>query len=523
MYAGIPTEVGDGERRVAGTPDTVRRLIKLGFDVKVQRGAGTRAALPDADYEAAGAQLVDDPAEIWASELVLKIEPPTDDEVERLHGGSTLVCMLSPDTNGELLSAIAARGATALALDKIPRISRAQKMDVLSSMANIAGYRSVIEAAHRFGRFFGGQITAAGKSPPAKVLVIGAGVAGLAAIAAARSLGAIVRAFDVRPSVKEQCESLGAEFLLLDFEESGEGAGGYAKTMSKEFIEAEMALFAEQAKDVDIIITTALIPGKKAPILITQEMVASMGHGSVVVDLAARQGGNCEATSPGEVVEVDGVTIIGLTDLTSHLPTHASQFFGTNLVNLLTDLGGAESFVLDDEDEVVRKSVCVRDGAVTWPPPPDPEPVAKPAAAAPKEAPPPPPPPKPKGGHGHDAAGEPASPVMLGLAAVAALGLAALGQVAPTEFIQHVTVFVLACFVGWQVVWSVTPALHTPLMSVTNAISGIIIVGGLLQAGSGDMNAAAILGVVAIFVASINIAGGFLVTQRMLAMFQKEG
>ena len=528
MIAGIPTEVGDGERRVAGTPDTVERLRKLGFEVRVQRGAGVRAALPDAAYEQAGAVLVDDVDALWAdSDLLLKIEPPTDDEVGKLTEGTVLVSMLSPDTNGELLEAIAARGATALALDKIPRISRAQKMDVLSSMANIAGYRAVIEAAHRFGRFFGGQITAAGKSRPAKVLVIGAGVAGLAAIAAARSLGAIVRAFDVRPSVKEQCESLGAEFLMVDIDESGEGGGGYAKTMSKEFIEAEMALFRAQAEEVDIIITTALIPGRKAPILITADMVELLGHGSVVVDLAARQGGNCEVTVPGEVVEVDGVSIIGLTDLTSHLPTHASQFFGTNLVNLLTDLGGAEAFALDAEDEVVRKSVCVRDGAVTWPPPRDPTPPPTPERAAPEvKAPPPPPPkPKPKGGHGHghDAGGEPASPLMSAVALVAALGLAALGQVAPTEFIQHVTVFVLACFVGWQVVWSVTPALHTPLMSVTNAISGIIIVGGLLQAGSGELDAAAILGVVAIFVASINIAGGFLVTQRMLAMFQKEG
>jgi len=527
MRAGIPTEVGEGERRVAGTPDTVERLVAMGFEVAVQRGAGVRASLSDEAYAEAGAELVDDAEALWStSDLILKIEPPTDEEVARIRQGTVLVSMLSPDTNGELLEALAARGATALALDKIPRISRAQKMDVLSSMANIAGYRAVMEAAHRFGRFFGGQITAAGKAAPAKVLVIGAGVAGLAAIAAARSLGAVVRAFDVRPSVKEQCESLGAQFLMVDIDESGEGSGGYAKTMSKEFIAAEMALFAEQAREVDVIITTALIPGRKAPVLITRDMVHSMGDGSVIVDLAARQGGNCEATVPGEVVEEAGVTIVGLTDLTSHLPTHASQFFGTNLVNLLGDLGGGDDFALDEDDEVVRKSVCVRDGAVTWPPPPDPTPPTAMEREAPRPVtPPPPPPPVAKSTHGagHEAEGEPTSPLITALALIAALGLAALGQVAPTEFIQHVTVFVLACFVGWQVVWSVTPALHTPLMSVTNAISGIIIVGGLLQAGSGDLNAAAILGVVAIFVASINIAGGFLVTQRMLAMFQKEG
>lgn len=525
MIVGIPTEVGQGERRVAGTPDTVTRLRKLGFEVHVQRGAGSRASLPDDAYEAAGAVLVDDVPELWRSPLVLKIEPPLLEEVAHLGEGTVLISMMSPDSNGPLLQAIAERGASSLALDKIPRISRAQKMDVLSSMANIAGYRSVLEAAHRFGRFFGGQITAAGKSPPAKVLVIGAGVAGLAAIAAARSLGAIVRAFDVRPSVKEQCESLGAEFLMVDIEESGEGGGGYAKTMSPEFIAAEMELFAAQAREVDIIITTALIPGRKAPILITDAMVDSMGHGSVIVDLAARQGGNCEATEPGQIIERGGVTVIGLTDMTSHLPTHASQFFGTNLVNLLTDLGGAEAFALDASDEVVRKSVCVREGQVVWPPPPDPTPPPAPDRLPADQAvvaAPPMPPATPSRGHGHGKA-EPASPMAAVGGLVAALLLAAIGQVAPTEFIQHVTVFVLACFVGWQVVWSVTPALHTPLMSVTNAISGIIIVGGLLQAGSGQIDAAAVLGVVAIFVASINIAGGFLVTQRMLAMFQKEG
>ena len=521
MILAIPRESAPGERRVAATPDTVRRLQQLGYQVQVEAGAGALAQLPDRLYAAAGASLVDDPRALWgAADVILKVEPPTDAEIEWIKPGALLVALLYPDFAPERLAAIAQRGASAIALDKIPRISRAQKMDVLSSMANIAGYRAVVEAAHRFGRFFGGQITAAGKAAPAKVLVIGAGVAGLAAIAAARSLGAVVRAFDVRPSVKEQCESLGAEFLTVSIDESGEGAGGYAKTMSPAFIAAEMALFAAQAAEVDIIITTALIPGQPAPKLITAEMVRSMQAGSVIVDLAARQGGNCEATAPGEIVVVDDVTIIGLTDLTSHLPTHASQFFGTNLVNLLDDLHRSGSLALDADDEVVRKSLCVRAGAVSWPPPPDPPaaapataPAAPPAAQASIEAAPNPTtaPPKASGAFGP----------LAGL--VAAAAMAVIGAFAPSEFIQHFTVFVLACFVGWQVVWSVTPALHTPLMSVTNAISGIIIVGGLIQAGSGAYDLAAWLGAAAIFVASINIAGGFLVTQRMLAMFQREG
>ncbi|MFT4622496.1 MAG: NAD(P) transhydrogenase subunit alpha [Myxococcota bacterium] len=526
MIVGVPRESGPGERRVAATPDTVRRLIALGFEVQVQAGAGKAADLPDAQYVEAGAALIESSNAVFvAADLLLKVEPPSPDEIAHLTPGTTVISLLYPDVDGDRLQALADRGVSALALDKIPRITRAQAYDVLSSMANIAGYRAVIEAANRFGRFFAGQITAAGKSPPAKVLVIGAGVAGLAAIAAARSLGAVVRAFDVRPAAKEQVESLGADFLMLDFEESGDGGGGYAKLMSDEFIAAEMALFAAQAAEVDIIITTALIPGRRAPVLITSEMVASMSPGSVVVDLAARQGGNCEATVPGQVVVVDGVTIIGLMDLTSHLPTHASQFFGQNLVNLLRDLGGGEAFALDPSDEVVRKSVCVRDGAVTWPPPPDPEPPPAPAGAqaqveaAPKLPPAPVAVAKP-GGHGHSSGGAGVGPVT-GLVGAAILGV--VGMFAPTEFIQHFTVFVLACFVGWQVVWSVTPALHTPLMSVTNAISGIIVVGGLIQAGTGALDVGAALGLVAIFVASINVVGGFLVTHRMLGMFRREG
>jgi len=486
----------------------------MGFEVCVERGAGAGARLPDADFEGAGATLCDSREETLAeAKVVLMVNPPRVEDVDSLPSGALLASLLQPDQSSELLAALAARGVNAIALDKIPRISRAQKMDVLSSMANIAGYRAIVEAAGRYGGFFSGQITAAGRTPPAKVLVIGAGVAGLAAIASARALGAVVRAFDVRPAVKEQVESLGASFLELTFEsdESGETAGGYAKIMSKEFIDAEMALFAEQAKEVDIIVTTALIPGKKAPTLITAEMVASMKAGSVIVDLAAAQGGNVEGTVADSVEEVGGVQIVGYTDLTSRLPRHASQFFGTNLVNLLDDLGGAEDFKLDLEDLVVEQSLAVHDGAVRWPPPPLPPPPAPKKAPETSSAPVAAPKPKKKEG------GSP-WPV-LALAVV----LTALGFTDSPELVQQLTVFVLACFVGWQVVWSVSPALHTPLMSVTNAISGIILVGGMLQAGTGEMNLAAILGAVAILVASINIVGGFFVTHRMLAMFRKEG
>ena len=519
MLIGVPRELLEGECRVAVTPDIVEKLAKLGFSVQIQAGAGEGAQLADHAFETAGATLTSREA-IWGeSDLVLKIHPPTDDEVAALREGGFLVSFIWPAQNGPLLEKLAARKATAIALDKIPRTSVAQKMDVLSSMANIAGYRAVIEAANRLPRFFGGQITAAGKTPPATVLVIGAGVAGLAAIGAARSLGAVVRAFDTREAVKDEVKSLGGKFLVLDFEESGEGGGGYAKVMSKEFIEAEMALFREQAAEVDVVITTALIPGRPAPKLWMADMVETMKDGSVVVDLAASQGGNCELTVPGEVVTRHGVHIVGFTDLTSRLPTHASQFLGSNLRHLLDHLGGAAGgCAIDMDDEHVRPAVVVHQGEVCWPPPevekkaPPPKPVEEPAkepepapvAVAEETAP-------EKTGGGLKSLGG------LGVA----IGLAALGLVAPTDFLQSLTVFVLACFVGWQVIWNVTHALHTPLMSVTNAISGIIIVGGLLQAGSGEMDLAAILGAVAILVASINIAGGFLVTQRMLAMFRK--
>ena len=512
MKVGITREVHPGERRVAATPETARRLIeKLGFEVVVQRDAGAAASFPDDSYAGVGCHLVDDGSDVWEpSDVVLKVRVPQDHEIQQMKPGQTLIGFLAPAQNEELLKKIGERKANALSIDAVPRISRAQKLDALSSMANIAGYRAVVEAAGLFGRFFTGQITAAGKVPPAKVMVIGAGVAGLAAIGTARGLGAIVRAFDVRPEVAEQVKSMGAEFLMLEFDsdESGGTSGGYAKTMSKEFIDAEMALFAAQAKEVDIIITTALIPGKPAPKLITREMVESMKPGSVVVDLASEQGGNCEVTVPGEVIKYKGVHIVGYSDLASRLAHTSSQLYGTNLFHLLDELGGAEKFNINMKDDVIRSATVVHDGEVTWPPPP----VA--VSAAPKKdtiaVAPTPVTPAAKGFGLFEA----------GLIAVGALLLLGIGMTQDRGFITDFTVFVLACIVGWQVIWNVSASLHTPLMSVTNAISGIIIVGGMLQVGVSS-GPAAFLGALAIFVATINIAGGFLVTQRMLKMFRK--
>ena len=506
MKIGIPKETRPGEARVAGTPDTVKKLSKLGFQVVVERGAGRAASFPDDAYAAEGATLVDDP---WDADVVVKINPPTPDEVARLRQGGTILSLVYPGQNTAVVQALAARGATSIGMDLVPRISRAQSMDVLSSMANIAGYRAIIEAAEHFGRFFGAQMTAAGKAPPAQVLVIGAGVAGLASIATAHGLGAHVKAFDVRPSTREQVESLGGEFLYVDIDESGEGQGGYAKEMSKAFIDAEMKLFADQAKVVDIIVTTALIPGKKAPTLITEEMVKSMRPGSVIVDLAAEQGGNCALTEPGNVAVAHGVTMIGYTDLTSRLPTHASQFYGNNIVNLLREMGGAEKFQIDETNEIVRGALVLNRGEMRWPAPKPaaPPPAAKEAVAV------------------RDVKAElekarrkstwtkPAAAGTLGVVFIL------LGLYAPADFLQLFSVFVLAIVVGWQVIWNVTPALHTPLMSVTNAISGIIVVGGMIQVSAGG--ASSWLGGAAILLASINVAGGFLVTHRMLQMFRK--
>jgi len=517
MKIGIPKEVHDGERRVATTPEVASQLIKkLGFEVAVQSGAGAAANFSDAAYSEVGVTVVEDAKKIWNdSDIILKVRAPEfnpdlkTEEVDLLHEGQIIITFLWPAQNPDLLKKLSEKKVTALAMDSIPRISRAQKMDALSSMANIAGYRAIVEAAQHFGRFFTGQITAAGKIPPAKVMVIGAGVAGLSAIGAANSMGAIVRAFDTRPEVKEQVESMDAEFLELDFEEEGSGTGGYAKVMSKEFIAAEMALFAEQAKEVDIIITTALIPGKPAPELILEDMVKSMKDGSVIVDLAAEQGGNCKLSEAGKVVKAHGVSIIGYTDLPSRLPTQASQLYGTNLRHLLTDMCPEKDgkVVVNFEDEVVRGATVVAGGKITWPPP---APKLSAAPPKPKEEPAP-------------VVEEEEKPSWVGPAmtlGIGGLALFGLGAVAPASFMAHFTVFVLACFVGYMVIWNVSPALHTPLMSVTNAVSSIIVIGAILQIGSGEKLIMWLAGL-AVLITAINIAGGFAVTRRMLEMFRK--
>ena len=511
MKIGVPRETYAGERRVATTPEVASQLMKLGYGVVVESGAGAEASFSDDAYRAAGCEIAASARDVYEQcDIVMKVRAPEGEELGLLRKDQTLISFIWPAQNPELLKNLTDRGVTALAMDSVPRISRAQKMDALSSMANIAGYRAVVEAAQHFGRFFTGQITAAGKIPPAKVLVIGAGVAGLAAIGAAKSMGAIVRAFDTRPEVKEQVESMDAEFLMLDFkDEDGSGEGGYAKVMSKEFIEAEMALFAEQAKDVDIIITTALIPGKPAPRLITAEMVESMKDGSVIVDLAAEQGGNCELTEPGQVVEKGGVTLIGYTDLPSRLAAQSSQLYGTNLRHLLTDMTPEKDgqLVVNMEDEAIRGATICIGGETTWPPP-APKLSAAPKAAKPAAA------PAPKVEEKKSTTGPIVAMVLGGLA------LFGLGAVAPPSFMAHFTVFVLACFVGYMVIWNVTPALHTPLMSVTNAISSIIVIGALLQISSGSSLIMWIAGFT-LLITSINIAGGFAVTRRMLEMFRK--
>jgi NAD(P) transhydrogenase subunit alpha len=546
MKLGIVKEMQPGERRVAASPQGVAKWVKAGWEVAVERGAGEGASYPDAQYAAAGAAIVER-AEAWQRDIVLKLRPPLIEEVAQLREGATLISYIFPAEHPELVEALAARKLTVLAMDQVPRISRAQKMDALSSMANIAGYRAVIEAAGRFGSFFTGQFTAAGKVPPGKVLIIGAGVAGLAALGAAKGLGAIVRAFDVRPSVEDQVKSLGGEFLTVRIQESGEGQGGYAKEMSKEFLDAEYALFREQAKDVDIVITTALIPGKPAPKLWFKDMVELMKPGSVVVDLAAEKGGNCEVTVPGEVIEHHGVTVIGYTDLASRMAHVASDLYGTNLWHFLEEMGGAKGHRVDHENDAVRPALVLEAGEKRWPAPPmkKAEPTkpaeAKPAAAAAAPAaaaaashaarPAVPPP-----ARSHGPAPRPPSKQVgvamsvIGLvAAIAFLGVRYGASDAGASFetyqlLQHLTVFVMAIFVGFQVIWNVTPALHTPLMSVTNAISGIIVIGGLLQAVTGHeagWTASIAVAVVATLFATINIAGGFLVTHRMLAMFRK--
>ncbi len=512
MIVGIPTELDPSEKRVAATPRTVVRLCKMGFDVIVEKGAGHKAEHHDQQYIEAGARLVESGSAVYQeADIVLKVNAPTLGEADAMHEGQALIGFLWPAQNRELLERLAAKKVTAFSMDAVPRISRAQKMDALSAMANLAGYRAVIEASNAYPRLMSGQITAAGKVSPAKVLVIGGGVAGLAAIGAARGLGAIVRAFDTRPAVKEQVESMGAEFLELEFEEDGAGEGGYAKEMSKAFLDAEMALFAQQAMEVDIIITTALIPGRPAPKLITSGMVESMREGSVIVDLASPQGGNCSLTKPGESYTHKGVRIVGATDLVSRMALQSSWLYSSTVVNLLEAMLDAEGrFAPKLEDEVLRGALVTHAGEITWPPPK----LDIPQDATQKNA-------AQNGGHGHAAARAEASPAKsIALAFLALAAAIAIALYAPQSFLSHFTVFVLAIFVGWQVIWNVTPALHTPLMSVTNAISGIIIIGGILQLSTSS-TATTILGAIAVCIAMINIAGGFLVTKRMLSMFNR--
>ncbi|NOH51363.1 Re/Si-specific NAD(P)(+) transhydrogenase subunit alpha [Vibrio coralliilyticus] len=511
MQIGVPKEILAGETRVAASPKSVEQLLKLGFDVNVESSAGELASFDDSSFQSSGASIVTK-EEVWQSDLILKVNAPSDDEIALIKEGATLVSFIWPAQNPELMEKLSGKNINVMAMDSVPRISRAQALDALSSMANIAGYRAVVEAAHEFGRFFTGQITAAGKVPPAKVLVAGAGVAGLAAIGAAGSLGAIVRAFDVRPEVKEQVQSMGAEFLEVDFKEDSGAGDGYAKEMSDEFNKKAEELYAEQAKDVDIIITTALIPGRPAPKLITKDMVDSMKAGSVVVDLAAANGGNCEYTQADKVITTaNGVKIVGYTDMVGRLPTQSSQLYATNLVNLLKLLCKEKdgNIDIDFEDVVLRGVTVVKEGEVTWPAPPikvSAQPEQKPVEPTKAE----------------EKVEEPVSPVKkLAALAVGVGAFAWIASVAPAAFLSHFTVFVLACVVGYYVVWNVTHALHTPLMSVTNAISGIIVVGALLQIGQGN-GVVSFLAFIAVLIASINIFGGFTVTKRMLEMFRKD-
>jgi NAD(P) transhydrogenase subunit alpha len=512
MKVCIPKEVNAEELRVAATPKTVERLRKQGFDVFIEKDAGLHAHYTNEAYEQAEAHILETAEETYnKADIILKVQPPTLEEVALMHEGLVCLSYLWPAQNEELLNILAQKKVNAIAMDAIPRISRAQKMDVLSSMANISGYRAVIESANYYGRFLNGQITAAGKVDPAKVLVIGAGVAGLAAIGTAKSLGAIVRAFDTRLEVAEQIQSMGAQFLKVDIQEDGSTDSGYSKVMSKEFIEAEMALFKEQAKDIDIIITTAQIPGRKAPILILKEHVEVMKAGSVIVDLAASTGGNCELTKDGEIYTTDnGIIIIGKID---QLPEQASQLYGNNLCHLLDDMGKEANWKIDMEDDVVSRAMVTYDGKVNWPPKPLPVSPQKPETEKTDI-------------QEKTQEDEKAKSRKNALSSIITLGviglfLFLLGKVAPADFMGHFTVFVLSVFIGWQVIWNVTHALHTPLMAVTNAISGIIVIGGLLQTQNDLSNPLTIIAFFAILVASINIVGGFFVTHRMLKMFKK--
>ena len=506
MKVGIPREILATETRVAATPKTVQRLKKQGFDVFIEKNAGVHALISDAEFIEAGASIFPDANTLYKSvDIILKVQPLSKDEITLVPSGTMVASYLWPAQNPELLKLLADKKINAVAMDAIPRISRAQKMDVLSSMANIAGYRAVIEGANHYGKFLNGQITAAGKVDPAKVLIIGAGVAGLAAIGTANSLGAIVRAFDTRKEVREQIQSMGAQFLTVELDEDGATSSGYSKEMSQAFIDAEMALFRAQAREVDIIITTAQIPGRPAPKLILKDMVESMKPGSVIIDLAAASGGNCEVTKPGEIYQYNGVTIIGKVD---QLPAQASGLYGNNLCHLLDDMGKNDHFKIDMDDDIVGRAMVVHDGKINWP--------QKPISVSAKPS---------------TAAKIPAAPIakvpenktkstVIVLMVMAAF-LFLIGLVAPAEFLSHFTVFVLACFIGWQVVWNVSHSLHTPLMSVTNAISGIIIIGGILHIQNDFTGPITILALIAVLVATINIAGGFFITHRMLKMFRR--
>ncbi|WP_027263760.1 Re/Si-specific NAD(P)(+) transhydrogenase subunit alpha [Sedimentitalea nanhaiensis] len=523
MKIGTPKEIHEGERRVAMTPDSATALQKLGHECAIETGAGHEAGFSDAAYEAAGVEVVKTAAALFkVADVVAKVRPPTETEVKRLRKGQTLISFFYPGSNDELLAQAADKGATVVAMDMVPRISRAQKMDALSSMANIAGYRAVIEAGNNFGRFFTGQVTAAGKVPPAKVLVVGAGVAGLAAIGTATSLGAITYAFDVRPEVAEQIESMGAEFVFLEFDDSelpdGAATGGYAPPSSPEFQAKQLEKFREIAPDIDIVITTALIPNRPAPVLWTRDMVEAMKPGSVIIDLAAERGGNCELTVMDEKVVTDnGVTIIGYTDFPSRMAAQSSTLYATNIRHMMTDLTPQKDGVIyhNMEDDVIRGATVTHDKEVTFPPPP---PKIQAIAAKPKE--------KPKELTPDEkraaevAAFKAQTKQQVTLLVVGAAILLGVGLVAPASFMQHFIVFVLAVFVGFQVIWNVSHSLHTPLMAVTNAISSIIILGALMQIGSGSFLVILLAGL-SIFMAGINIFGGFLVTRRMLAMFQK--
>ena len=525
MQIGVPKELAPGEKRVATVPDVVEKLVKLGFRVAVESGAGDAANFSDDKYLAAGAEVVPTAADIWAgSDIVFKVRPPSPQEAALLREGAALVGFVWPAQNPELMQQLAGRRATVLAIDALPRqLSRAQKMDALTSMAGVSGYRAVIEAAHAFGRFLNGQVTAAGKIPPARVFIAGAGVAGLAAIGTAANLGAIVRANDTRAEVADQVTSLGGEFVKVDYEEEGSGGGGYAKVMSEGFQQAQREMYAREAANADIIITTALIPGKPAPRLITAEMVRSMRPGSVIVDMAAEQGGNCELTEPGQAVVKHGVTIVGYTDLVSRLARQSSTLYATNLLRLAEELCKTKDGVIhvNMEDDAIRGLTVVKDGEITWPAPPPKLPAAAPkkpaaAVAAPK-------------GHGHGSSEPMSARSLATVFGVGALLFLLVGLYAPASFLAHFTVFVLACFIGYMVIWNVTPSLHTPLMSVTNAISSIIAIGALIQIAPPDAAAAAgrpsqlILGlaVFALALTAVNMFGGFAVTRRMLAMFRK--